>query len=423
MRFENVRLSNGLQIIAEVSPEAFSQSLGYFVKTGARDETPEMAGVSHFLEHMVFKGTDRRSAAVVNRELDELGAQSNAYTCEDQTVYYMSVLPEQQNHAVDLLTDLMRPALRDDDFETERQVILEEIAMYDDSPPYGAMERCMEEYFEDHPLSRRVLGTPHTVTSLDTDLMREYHQHRYAPDNLCLVAAGAVDFDALVQQAEKLTQGWKPTGFERKRSTPITKSKQLELQHPPAVQQYTFQLSPGLSRTDMRRHAYRLLATVLGDDSGSRTFWKLVDTGRAESAGMFAQEFDDCGLLGLYLTCSPEDTADNWQLLLSIISNQVELIRPRELEVAKNKICSSMILSAERPGNRLFTIGNAMTLRGVYEPLEQSIENYKRVNIDAVQEAWANYLKQPSVRATIGPSLDILPPHDHVGFNNASSSL
>ncbi len=407
MQFENVTLDNGLQVIAEVNPQAFSQSLGYFVKTGARDETTEMAGVSHFLEHMVFKGTDRRTGQDVNRELDELGANSNAYTCEDQTVYYMSVIPENQEHSVDLLTDLMRPALRDEDFETERQVILEEIAMYDDSPPYGALERCMEEHFGSHPLATRVLGTPHTVGMLDTDSMREYHHQRYAPDNLCLVAAGNVDFKSLLIQAEKLTKDWRPANFKRTRHQPTHSPSNLQLQHAPAVQQYTFQLSAGVSRTDPRKYAFRLMATILGDDSGSRLFWSLVDPGLAESAGMFAQEYDDCGLVGLYLTCTPEETQENWETLLEIVQGKEQLTQ-QELEIARNKLTSSMILASERPGNRLFTIGNAMTLRGVYETLEQSLENYQNVTLESVQSAFAEFQKQPVARVTVGPELNVL---------------
>jgi predicted Zn-dependent peptidase len=353
---------------------------------------------------MVFKGTERRSAQDVNRELDELGANSNAYTCEDQTVFYMSVIPEQQEHSVDLLTDLMRPALRDEDFETERQVILEEIAMYDDSPPYGAMERCMEEFFGTHPLSTRVLGTPHTVGLLDPDAMREYHHQRYAPDNLCLVAAGNVDFDALVKQAERLTRTWRPRDFQRSQQIPQHRESRLELQHPPAVQQYTFQLSAGVNRLDPKRYAVRLMTTILGDDSGSRLFWSLVDPGLAESAGMFAQEYDDCGLIGLYLTCAPEDAAENWEILEAAVRGQDQPeITEQELEIARNKIMSSMTLSAERPGNRLFTIGNAMTLRGVYEPLEKSLENYRTVDIESVQSALRSFQRQPSTRVSIGP--------------------
>ncbi len=409
MEFKQVTLDNGLQVCAEINRQAFSQSLGYFVKTGARDETPEMAGVSHFLEHMVFKGTSHRSAEDVNRELDELGSQSNAYTSEDQTVFYLSVIPEFQEHATELLTDLMRPALRDADFETERQVILEEIAMYDDSPPYGSMERCMEAFFGSHPLSTRVLGTPHTVSQLDTDAMRGYHQQRYAPDNLCFTAAGNIDFDELVRQLEKLTKDWKPGSFARQKFQPEIKSSTLELRHPPAIQQYTFQMSPGVDRFATERHAWRLMATVIGDDSGSRLFWSLIDPGMAESAGMFAQEYDECGIIGLYLTCAPEDTQANWELMQEVVESvKAEPITERELEIAKNKICSGAVLAAERPGNRLFTVGNAVSLRGKYETLEQSLDNYRRVDVDVVNRALFEYLGRPKVRVTVGPELNAL---------------
>ena len=147
MRFRQQTLPNGLDIIAECNPAAYSAAFAFFVQTGSRDETDALSGVSHFLEHMAFKGTPTRSAADVNRELDEMGAHSNAFTSEEQTVYYVTVLPEYQDRALDLLSDLMRPALRPADFETEQQVILEEIAKYDDQPPFGAHEKSMALHF------------------------------------------------------------------------------------------------------------------------------------------------------------------------------------------------------------------------------------------------------------------------------------
>ena len=176
MRFREHRLANGLEIIAEINPAAYSTAIAFFVKTGARDETDALSGVSHFLEHMMFKGTPTRSAADVNRELDEMGAQSNAFTSEEQTVYYVAVLPEYQDRALDLLCDIMRPSLRGEDFETEKQVILEEIAKYEDQPPFGAHEKSMTVHFRDHPLARSVLGTPHTVSAMTAPRMREYFE-------------------------------------------------------------------------------------------------------------------------------------------------------------------------------------------------------------------------------------------------------
>ncbi|MCA9211791.1 MAG: insulinase family protein, partial [Planctomycetales bacterium] len=138
MTFREQRLDNGLEIIAECNDNAYSTAIGFFVNAGSRDENAENSGVSHFLEHMTFKGTPKRSAADVNRELDEIGSHSNAYTSEEHTVYYATVLPEYQSNAVDLLADIMRPSLRQEDFDTEKKVIIEEILRSEDQPPYGA---------------------------------------------------------------------------------------------------------------------------------------------------------------------------------------------------------------------------------------------------------------------------------------------
>ena len=404
MEFRSVQLDNGLEIVAEINPSAFSQSLGYFVKTGSRDETPKMAGVSHFLEHMVFKGTDKRSAEDVNQELDDLGSQSNAYTSEEQTVYYMSVLPENQAHALELLSDIMRPALRDDDFETEKQVIIEEIAMYDDQPPYGAVERAMEEFFGEHPLARRVLGTKETVLELDPISMREYHQARYAPNNLTLVAAGAVQFDELVESAKKLTANWRPMDTARSLQRPKSQHADVELVHPPATQQYTLQHALGVPSSDNYRYVLRVLASILGDDSGSRLFWALVDNGLAESAVVFTQEFDDCGLFSIYTTCAPEQHDSNWDVIQNILASGAEKpITEREIELAKNKICSGLILSSERPSNRLFSVGGAWLKRERYETVAEVAANYQRVTQPQLQEAFEKLKSRSTVTVTVRP--------------------
>src|SRR6478672_6244368 len=186
MPFRQHTLDNGLEIVAETSPDAYSSAFAFFVRTGARDESREVSGVSHFLEHMVFKGSANRSAADVNRALDDLSASSNAYTSEEQTVYFATTLPEDQEQILELLADMMRPALRQDDFDTEKQVILEEIAKYDDQPPYGAHEKCMAAFFGDHPLGKSVLGTTQSVGDLKRDAMLAYFERRYSPRNMVL---------------------------------------------------------------------------------------------------------------------------------------------------------------------------------------------------------------------------------------------
>ncbi len=208
VEFKEAVLPNGLSVIAEVNPEARSVALGYFCKTGSRDETPEMAGVSHFLEHMLFKGSERRGALEVNLEFDRMGAQYNAFTSEENTVYYGAVLPEFALELLELWTDLMRPALRLEDFETEKQVILEEIALYEDRPQVMLFDRGRARYFRGHPLGNSVLGTRQSIGGLVREQMVAYHAQRYVPSNLVLALAGRVDWERVLERVEALTAAW-----------------------------------------------------------------------------------------------------------------------------------------------------------------------------------------------------------------------
>ncbi len=393
------------EIIALQDPTAFTISLGWFVKTGARDEAIELAGVSHFLEHMVFKGTARRSAEEVNRELDHLGAQSNAFTSEDSTVFYATVVPECQAQAVDVLTDLMRPALGEQEFETERQVILEEIAMYDDQPPYGAFERAMELFFGSHPLSTRVLGTAETVSELTSVQMRDYHRQRYTRDNMFLVASGKIDFQQLIDYVQETTETWPGGVVPRKLYLPSYASSDAIIEREATHQHYVIKLWPGLSNNDPDRYALRMLSSILADDTGSRLFWELIDTGRAETASLWPQLFDDCGCLLGYLCCAPEDAEENLDIMQRVFDDVIRHgVTQRELELAKNKLTASLILSDERPSNRLFALGQSWLTRRAYEPLDVILERFAAVRCEDVVEIARRTLQhQPTTVQVVDP--------------------
>ena len=386
----------------------YSTSLGFFVKTGSRDETDALSGVSHFLEHMAFKGTPTRSAADVNRELDELGSHSNAYTSEEQTVYFASVLPEYQQRTVALLADIMRPSLRPDDFETEKQVILEEIYKYEDQPPFGAHEKCMAAYFGTHPLGRNILGTVESVTALTPQAMRAYFDQRYSPCNIVLVAAGHVDFAQLIESARRYCGHWQPVDASRHATPPEPHHQFLLFTKQNALQQYATQISAGPAADDPDRFATRVLATVLGDDSGSRLFWALVDSGMAEYAAMSAYEFQGCGIMMTFLCCAPEDAGAN---LLTIRDLQAEATRQGitrdELELAKAKICSEAVLRSERPQNRMFSLGSNWIQRRLYQTVRQTVESYQSVNRDQVMHMLDMYPLQPSAIVTTGPLAEL----------------
>src|SRR5215203_3098399 len=195
LKFHYHQLPNGLDIVAEENPDSHSLAAGLFVKTGSRDEDASINGVSHFLEHMMFEGSDKNTWEDVNRIFDELGARYNAFTSQEMTAYYANVLPEFTEPAVEHLSHLLRPAIRTSDFETEKKVILEEIAMYLDDPGHRLYEKLMAEHFGNHPLSASVLGEAKSIERLERDEMAQYFAQRYGPGNMVLSVTGQLDFD------------------------------------------------------------------------------------------------------------------------------------------------------------------------------------------------------------------------------------
>src|SRR3954471_16948624 len=195
LTFHHKQLPNGLDVIAEVNPDSHSTALGLFVKTGSRDESMEVNGVSHFLEHMVFKGSQKYTWEDVNRIFDEMGARYNAFTSQEMTAYYANVIPEFTEKAIEHLAHLLRPAIRTGDFDTEKKVILEEIAMYLDDPGHRLYEKLMETHFGNHPLSQPVLGPADSIRKLERDQMANYFKQRYGPGNMVLSVTGKMDFD------------------------------------------------------------------------------------------------------------------------------------------------------------------------------------------------------------------------------------
>jgi predicted Zn-dependent peptidase len=404
LKFREFTLDNGLSIVAECNDKAYSMATGFFVNAGARDENDQIAGVSHFLEHMTFKGTPNRSAADVNRELDEIGSQSNAYTSEEQTVYYCAVVPDYQRPAVALLADIMRPSLRDDDFEVEKKVIIEEICKYDDQPPYNAHEKCMNLYFGDHPLGMSVLGTAETVSALTPDAMREYFKRRYSPSNMTLVASGNVDFESLVETAQQLCGEWEPFDAQRADVAAAGVPGIRWMHRPNANQQYVIQVSGGPHATDDDRYAQRLMSVIFGDDGGSRLFWEFVDTGQAEYASTASYEFQDAGLLMSFLSCAPEDALANAARLGELQADmEAGGVTAEELDLAKNKVASQVVRRAERPMNRLFAIGNNWIQRGCYRTVRESVDSYLAVTQEDIARVLAKYPLTRTATVMAGP--------------------
>ena len=296
MPFHSHKLANGLQIVAESSPSARSAALGFFVRTGSRDETPEVSGVTHFLEHMVFKGTPHRTYLDVNRDFDRIGADYNAFTSEENTVFHAAVLPEYLPQAVDILADILRPSLRDEDFNTEKGVIIEEIGMYEDQPGSCAYDNAKRLFFADHRLGNSILGTVQSITDLRRDQMFDYFTRRYVAPNITVAAAGHFDWPELVRLVEKSCGDWLPgpVGRECVRETPGSGGFQVMTKEK-VTQEHVILMAGGPPADSPLRHAADLLSMIVGDDSGSRLYWALVDPGLADSADCSFHEYEGTG--------------------------------------------------------------------------------------------------------------------------------
>jgi predicted Zn-dependent peptidase len=408
--FLHEQLSNGLEIVAETNDSAVSTSVGFFVRTGARDEEPGIEGVSHFLEHMVFKGPPGISAEEINRRFDRIGAAANAFTSEEDTVYHACVLPRYQASAVELLAALMRPELRADDFETEKKVILEEIRMYDDQPPFGADDRCRAAFFGSHPLSASVLGTVASIEPLDVEAMRAYHRRRYAPGNIVLAASGAVDFPALVESARRLCGEWEPEPPGDRRLPPPPRAAAMPgvewIVRPAAALEYAVSLTAAPGETDPDRWAAGLLAVVLGDGSGSRLYWSLVDPGHAEQATLGHQEFLDAGVFVTQLSCEPDDTAELLDRIRDIYAAAGrDGIPPAEFEQARNKVAGRVVLAGERPRRRLFEVGLEWSHLRRFRSVTETLATVEAVSLDDLHRVLAAWpLDAAAAMVLAGPA-------------------
>jgi len=405
MEFLQNRLPNGLQIIAECNPHAHGEAIGLFVRTGARDETDELAGVSHFLEHMTFKGTASRSAEELNRAFDDIGAYCNAFTAEEATVYFAAVLPEYQDRALELLADLLQPALRPEDFETEKQVVLEEIRMYEDQPPFGADEKCRSVFFGSHPLGRSILGTVQSISAMTVEAMQDYYQRRYAPGNITLAAAGRVDFEQLVASAQRYCGHWSARPVDRVETAVQPQEEFRLLAKPTAAQQYVIQLAAAPGVDHPARYAAGLLAAILGDDTGSRLFWALVDPGLAETATLTYSEYREIGVFSTFLSSPPDQTPKNFQTLQAIYARAAsdDPITAQELALAKSKLCSHLVLSSERCQNRLFAVGTEWLQRSRYLSVQEDLEAIRQVSLEEVQAVLVDFPLDRAATIAIGP--------------------
>jgi predicted Zn-dependent peptidase len=314
------------------------------------------------------------------------------------------VLPEYLEPSIDLLADIMRPSLRNDDFDMEKKVIIEEIQMYADQPPFGMDDQIKELHYGKHPMARSVLGTVDTIGALTVDQMRGYFEARYSPNNVFVAAAGKVDFDELVKQVAKRCASWTPRPAPRETPPPNSKAAFKLVTREASAQEYILQLADAPSSADEDRYAAKVMTTIVGDDSGSRLYWAMVDPGVAETASLGHYEYQGLGMFYTWLSCAPEDAEADFELLKNVYREaEAKGFAEEELRQARSKVKARVVLGSERPRNRLFNVGGNWMQRREYRSVAGDLATLDALTLDDIHAVLAKYPLTRATTATIGP--------------------
>lgn len=387
-------LANGLQVAYEYQPMQNTFALGFLVHTGGRDEAKEVDGVSHFLEHMCFKGSTRRSAEQVNLDFDKIGSEYNAFTSEEVTFYYIAAVRSEQESALDQMSDLLRPALRQADFDMEKNVILEEIAMYLDQLEAQARDRMMLNAYKGAPLATNVIGTRESVKALTRDQMQAYFNQRYVARNITFVVSGNFDLEPMLKGLEARTRDW-PQGEKSVRRKPnpvkivsgrdVTVSKRFQKQ---AVA-IAFPAPPMDPQHEDIEFAGSIVSSILGG-ANSRLYWNLIRKGHALQASADLNSYTDSGMFWVYAICMPEKLTEVEKLLREEIARiQEGGVTEEELFKARNRWKTSFVRAAESPFSRLYYAAMDLATVGAIRSTDDQIAALSKVTVKEAQQ----YLK------------------------------
>jgi predicted Zn-dependent peptidase len=405
--FHTHQLSNGLQIVGQPMPDFESVAVSYYVRTGSRDEPdPGSAGVSHFLEHMVFKGTQTLDWQQITLEFNKIGAELNAFTSYEATVYFARVLGEYLERALELLSDMMYPRLAEHDFEMEKEVIINEIARSEDQPYNLAFRRMMQTYFATHPLGHDVLGSRESIREMRVEQMRHYWEQRYAANNLILALAGNFDWQQVVSLAQKHCGTWR-TGDAGRHVKPYQPDQPTSkiLVDPKLKQQIMIVAMPAVDVKDPDYYAAILGGSILGDTDGSRLFWNIHQKGLAESASASIWAMEGTGILMMEANSTPEEAPRVLKLLNAELNSLLDDgIYEDELRRAKDKLISNMVLSSESTFSRMRAIASDWVIEGRLLSVEEEIGRIEKVTTEDVMRSLKRFpVRDKQVLVTLGP--------------------
>ncbi len=408
-------LPGGVRLLTEHVPGVRSASVGAWVGVGSRDEEDGHHGSTHFLEHLLFKGTARRTAMDIAEAFDEVGGEANAATGKEHTCYYARVLDEDLPMAVDVISDMVTSARLDaDELETERGVILEELAMNDDDPSDVVHERFATVVLGEHPLGRPIGGTPDTIRAVPRDAVWEHYRQHYRPATLVVTAAGNVDHDALAHQVVRALEdgGWPLADADAPaarrgaaEALPVTATSSEITVRRSTEQGNVIVGGTGLTATDPRRFTLSVLNAVLGGGMSSRLFQEIREKrGLAYSTYSFASGHADTGVFGLYAGCAPAKIDEVTELMVAELERLADGgITDAELRRSVGQLSGGLVLGLEDSGSRMSRLGKSELVHGELLSTQESLDRVRAVTAREVQELAADLAGRPRSVVRVGP--------------------
>jgi predicted Zn-dependent peptidase len=396
---ELTELDGGLRVVTETVPSVRSVALGLWVRTGSRDETPGQAGVSHFLEHLLFKGTKRYSAIEISEYFDGLGAATNAATSKETTQLYSRFLDEHTEKAIDLLAEMfLKPTFPD--IDSERQVVIEEIAMYEDEPSDRVHDVLADAIYGDAPLGRRILGTADVIGSIPIPDIAAYHEARYVGSNIVVSASGSLEHERIVELADRYLAPNRGEVAAANGGAPAAGGR-LRF-YPKETEQYHICFgAPGISRADERRYVLNVMDTILGGSSSSRLFREVREKrGLAYSVGSYSSQFADQGTVAMYVGTREDNVAEACEVIAAELDSlRSQPVGAEELERAKEHVKGRTVLVLESTSARMSRNANAVLFDLPLLGIDEVIAEIDAVTIDDVSELAAELYAAENISA------------------------
>ena len=403
---------SGLRIVTEEIPNVRSAAFGIWVNVGSRDETPKVAGASHFLEHLLFKGTKTRTALDISSSIEAVGGEMNAFTSKEYTCFYARVIDTDLPLAIDVISDLITSSIaRPEDVEAERKVVLEEISMRDDDPSDLVHDLFSETFYGDIPVGRPILGTVDSINELSRTSIFNYYKKRYLPKDLVVAVAGNIKHQRVIDQ---VIQALSRDGFlagedaqaSIRTSSPVKRNgTPVGLIYRKTEQAHLFLGVDGVARNDERRFAMSVLSAALGGGMSSRLFQEIREKrGLAYSVYTYAQQFAGTGMLGCYAGCSPQKATEVVSIIREIFHDvAVNGLTHEELIRAQGAVRGTLVLSQEDTGSRMSRIGKSELVHGEVLGFDEILSAISAVTSSQIRELAGEFLTKSPTLAVVGP--------------------